>query len=100
MLLDSQSVSGKRNLDSTFKARRAIHVGNVPSDLDKDIWSVYKSSDFAGKVLVACQSRELAYERTNRGAFTVALLKTLVDIGVDKLTYATLFDRMPPLSSR
>ena len=50
-------------------------------------------------LLAACRSQELAYERTSRGVFTVALIKTLKDIGVDKLTYATLFDRMPPLSS-
>ena len=50
-------------------------------------------------LLAACRSQELAYERTMRGVFTVALLKTLMDIGIDNLTYATLFDRMPPLSS-
>ena len=51
-------------------------------------------------LLAACRPLELAYERTSRGVFTVALLKTLVNIGIDKLTYATLFDHwMPPLSS-
>ena len=115
------SGSGTRNiLDPTFKAR-AIDVGNVPSDLDKDIWSVFESSSkprslergtkvhsgFARKglrshiLLAACRSHELAYERTtrSRGVFTMALLETLIDVGIDKLTYATLFSHwMPPLS--
>ena len=106
------SGSGTRNLDPTFKAR-AIVVGNIPSNLDQDIWSAFEwsgrgtvvHSGFARKglrshvLLAACHSQELAYERTSRGVFTVVLLKTLMDIGIDKLTYATLFDRMPPLSS-
>ena len=49
-------------------------------------------------LLAACQSQESAYERTSsqRGVFTLALLDTLIAIGIDKLTYATLFDlRMP-----
>ena len=51
-------------------------------------------------LLAACHSQDFAYERTGRGVFTVALLETLMKIGIDKLTYATLFDvRMPPLSS-
>ena len=51
-------------------------------------------------LLAACRSQELAYERTSRGLFTVALLKTLMDIGIGKLTYASLFDQwMPALSS-
>ena len=51
-------------------------------------------------LLAACRSQELAYERTSRGVFTVALLETLVSIGIDKLTYATLLGQMPLLSSR
>ena len=111
------SGSGTRNPDPTLKARR-IHVGKVPSNLDQNIWSVFESSDvrqrgvvvhsdFARKglrshvLLAACRPQELAYERTSRGVFTVALLETLVKFGIDKLTYATLFHlRMPPLTSR
>jgi hypothetical protein len=104
-------------VDPTFKAR-AIDVEYVPSesDLDQDIWIDFESfkdsgrgtkvhSGFAHKglrshvLLAACHSEELAYERTSRGVFTMTLLKTLVDIGIDKLSYATLFERMPPLSS-
>jgi hypothetical protein len=101
-------------LDPTFKAR-TIDVGNIPSDLDQDVWIEFESSGRGTRVhsgfahqglrshilLAACHSQELAYERTSRGVFTVALLKTLVHNGIDKLTYATLFDpsRMPPLSS-
>ena len=108
--------SGSGTRDPTFRAR-AIKVGNIPSNLDQDIWTrshgVFECSErgtevdsgFARKglrshvLLAACRSQELAYERTDRGLFTVALLKTLMDIGIDKLTYATLFDRMPFLSS-
>ena len=52
-------------------------------------------------LLAACRSHELAYEetKTRRGVFTEALLKTLEDIGIDELTYATLINHMPPLSS-
>jgi hypothetical protein len=50
-------------------------------------------------LLAACRSQELAYERTSRGVFTVALLETLVNIGIGKLTYATLLGGMPPLYS-
>ena len=97
---------------------RGVDIRNVPPNLDKDIWSVFESSNdqleergtkihsgFARRglrshvLLAASRSQELAYERTSRGVFTVALLKTLVDIGIDKLTYASLFDRMPALSS-
>jgi hypothetical protein len=99
-----------------FKAR-AIDVGNVPSNLDQDILSVFESSKvvkhgsvvhsgFARQIfrshilLAACRSQEFAYERTSR-VFPVALLKALVDIGIDKMVYVTLFDlRMPPLFSR
>ena len=50
-------------------------------------------------LLAACHSQEFAYEQRIRGVFTVALLDTLVDIGIDELTYATLFDLyMPRLS--
>ena len=95
----------------------AIDVGNIPSDLDQDIWIDFETSNnpergtevhsgFACKglrshvLLAACHSQEKAYERTSRGVFTVALLKTLVEVGIDKLTYATLFNHwMPPLSS-
>ena len=51
-------------------------------------------------LLAACSPLEFAYERASRGVFTVALRKTLVDIGIDRLTYATLLSQMPPLSSR
>jgi hypothetical protein len=106
-------------VDPAFKAR-AIDVKYVPSDLDQDIWIGFESSKDSGLysgrgtevlsssarkglrshvLLAACHSQELAYERTSRGVFTVALLETLMKIGIDKLTYATLLDRMPPLSS-
>lgn len=50
-------------------------------------------------LLAACGSDELAYENTKirRGAFTTALMQTLIAAGVDKLTYMGLMDRLPTL---
>jgi hypothetical protein len=110
------SGSGSRNLqvqvhlDPSFKAR-GIYVEDVPSDIDQDIWSDFVErgveipSGFVRKglrshvLLAACHSEKSAYERTSRGLFTVALIDTLADIGIDNLTYTTLLDQMPPLSS-
>ena len=50
-------------------------------------------------LLAACHSQGSAYERTSRGLFTVALLDTLVDCGINNLTYATLLSQMPRLSN-
>ena len=49
-------------------------------------------------LLAACHSQESAYERLSslRGVFTKALLETFKKIGIDKLTYATLFDLQMP----
>ena len=115
----SSSLTRNKNqkvLDPSYKARAIDIGGKVPPDLDKEIWSVFESSDERASnfqlesgfvrglrshlLLAACHSRHLAYERMGRGVFTVALLKILMDIGINKLTYASLFDRwMPPLSS-
>ena len=113
------SGSGSRNLqvqvqvlDPSYKARGLdVELEDVPSDLDEDIWfdfverGVEIPSGFVRKglrshvLLAACHSEKSAYERTSRGVFTVALIDTLADIGIDNLTYATLLDQMPPLSS-
>lgn len=91
---------------------RAIDFGKIPSSLDQDIWNDFGSSgtrvysDFARNrnvlqshvLLAACRSEELAFERTNGGLFTNALLKTLKDTGIDKLTYASLLNKMPTLA--
>ena len=91
-------------LNLNLKARRVPgHVRNFPPNLDKDIWGVVESSrappkDRGTKVhssfvrsglrshvlLAACGSQKLAYEQmsTGRGVFTVALLKTLMNIGI------------------
>ena len=82
---------------------RGIDVGNVPSDLDEGIWSsrgieVHSGAARKGLIshvlLAASRSQGSAFERV----FTVALLKILVGIGIDRLTYTTLFDRILPLS--
>ena len=93
---------------------RTIGLGTIRSGLDQDICIDFESSEglergikiqsgFARKsyrshvLLAACHSEDLAVERTSRGLFTDALLKTLKHIGIDKLKYTTLLDRMPPL---
>ena len=54
---------------------------------------------YRSRGLAACHLQKLAYERTSRGGFTVALLK-VVDIKIDNLTYATLLGQMPCLPSQ
>ena len=112
------SGSGSRNLqvqgqvlDPSYRARGLdCQLKNVPSDLDKDIFDFVERgvkipSGFVRKglrshiLLAACESEKLAYERMNRGVFTVALIDTLADIGIDNLTYTSVLDMMPHLSS-
>ncbi|KAF8607150.1 hypothetical protein BDV93DRAFT_603802 [Ceratobasidium sp. AG-I] len=45
----------------------------------------------------ACGSDENAYEEDGRGVFTVALLKTLRESGIDKITYRNLLTSLPML---
>ena len=92
-------------------------MGDIPSDLDQDIWSSFETSrdvergtvvhsGFARNglrshvLLAACGAEGIAYERAGRGLFTVELLKVFEEIGIDKLSYASLFAlRMQPLSN-
>jgi hypothetical protein len=97
-------------LDPSFEAR-GIDVENLSPKLDENIWidfverGVEVPSGFLRKglrshvLLAACHSEKSAYERTSRGVFTVALIDTLADIGINNLTYTTLLGQMPTLSS-
>ena len=89
---------------------------NVPSDLDRDIWKEFESSNGSERgtevnagfthgglrshvLLAACGAEETAFEQKGRGVFTKGLLEALVTLGIDKLTYTGLLQRMPLLSS-
>ena len=107
VILDScHSNSGTRKLES----------GDLTGLTPRNIGGFFKSSDSEARGLVgraieaksgfaldshvllaACHSTEKAFERTGRGLFTDALLKTLKFIGIDKLKYNTLLNQMPLL---
>ena len=93
---------------------RGVNVGNIPSDLDRDVWVGFESSKVSGRgtevnadfahgglrshvLLAACGSEESALERSSRGLFTQKLLDALTTFEIDKLTYAGLLQRMPRL---
>ncbi|EDR13903.1 uncharacterized protein LACBIDRAFT_321574 [Laccaria bicolor S238N-H82] len=80
---------------------------SIPKDLDRDIWSTasgsrgsstapeYTRSGLANHVLLAaCTQKEKARDAVNGGPFTQAFLPTLKSVGADKLTYASLLERM------
>jgi hypothetical protein len=48
-------------------------------------------------LLAACGAKEVAWEKEGRGAFTVAILKVLRDIGVENVTYNGLMGALPPI---
>jgi len=48
-------------------------------------------------LLAACDVKENAWETGRRGAFTTALLETLVATGADKVTYIGIMERLPIL---
>ena len=106
------SGSGTRN--SSYKDPtelvRGIDVGHsIPSDLDRDIWddslergAVVNASFTHGGLrshvlLAACGSEENAIEHKSRGMFTQRLLEVLTTFEIEKLTYASLLQRMPRL---
>ena len=111
------SGSGTRNYKDPTELARGIDIGNIPSDLDRDIWIDFESSKISGRgtevnagfthgglrshvLLAACGSEESAIERNGRGLFTQRLLDALMTFEIDKLTYAGLLQRMPRLPSR
>ena len=85
---------------------------DVPSDLDRDIWSGPKGKPKPGvaiapgfqyhglrshMLLSACGAKELAYEYQGMGVFTAALLKVLVGAVTREITYTTLLQLLPSL---
>ncbi|KIM25362.1 hypothetical protein M408DRAFT_26347 [Serendipita vermifera MAFF 305830] len=89
---------------------RGVNVAiEIPPNLDSDIWGGQRGTTIEPKflksglsshvLLAACGSQETAKENLNRtgGVFTTALLDTLVSVGVDKLTYTELIQRLPTL---
>ena len=108
------SGSGTRNDSDPTELVRGIDVANVPSDLDRDVWKDFESSNGSERgtvvnasfthsglrshvLLAACDAEESALERKSRGLFTQGLLRVLMAIGIDKLTYADLLQQMPHL---
>ncbi|KAH7923100.1 hypothetical protein BV22DRAFT_1130887 [Leucogyrophana mollusca] len=98
---------------------RGIKIKEAPADdLDQHIWEVVErreaengypiafSTDSAQSgrlshvLLAACGADELAREENGRGVFTLALIEALKRFGADKLTYAELLQRLPPLSAQ
>ena len=96
---------------------RGIDTGNVPPDLDRDVWINFESLKVSERgtevnagfthgglrshvLLAACGSEESAIEQKSRGVFTQKLLDALTTFEIEKLTYAGLLQRMPRLPSR
>ena len=108
------SGSGTRSYKEPTELVRGIDAGHVPSDLDRDFWIDFESSQSSGRgtevnagfaqhglrshvLLAACGSEELALEYKSRGLFTQRLLEALTTFEIDKLTYTGLIQRMPRL---
>ncbi|KAF8584894.1 hypothetical protein K439DRAFT_1633170 [Ramaria rubella] len=107
--------SGTRDNQNDRTPRTVKLPHSLPKDLDLDIVlepefeqggraintpTVFLTSNLRSHILLAaCGSEELAYEnkKLGRGAFTTALIETLLNVGVDKLTYTGLMDRLPNL---
>ena len=114
MILDCcHSGSGTQNYKDPTELIRGINVGNVPSDLDQDIWMGFEGSERGTEVvaasfpfsrfrshvlLAACGTDESTIEQRGRGLFTQALLDAFMTFEIDKLTYTDLLQRMPHLS--
>lgn len=84
-----------------------------PSDIDHDLLTAEPATrgsstaaGFARKgleshvLLAACTQKEQAREQSGRGNFTKAILQTIEAIGADKLTYASLLERMDKIPAQ
>ncbi|KIM25370.1 hypothetical protein M408DRAFT_26358 [Serendipita vermifera MAFF 305830] len=102
--------SGSLTRGERSRLVRGVNLAiNIPSDLDKDIWGgtrgtviepkFLKSGLSSHVLLAACGAQETAKENLSGtgGVFTTALLDTLVSVGVEKLTYTDLIQRLPSL---
>lgn len=109
VIFDScNSGSGTRKSKTDEGTVRGASLANPPPpDIDHDLLGTHFGArgsrtvpGFARKglsshvLLAACNQKEEAQERLGRGRFSKALMHALVDVGVDKLTYASLLDRM------
>ncbi|KAF8607147.1 hypothetical protein BDV93DRAFT_467797 [Ceratobasidium sp. AG-I] len=107
---------GDENSGTGRLARSADVDIDIPVDIDADILSPKygskpdprrQGSHHPGPLLcldqsshvfyAACGSNEEAYEEDGRGVFTVALMKTLRESGIDKITYRNLLTSLPML---
>jgi hypothetical protein len=95
--------------ETTRKARFAEIPNDVPSELDRHIWSeknkpgvaIAPGFQYHGLrshiLLAACGAKELAYEDQGMGVFTTELLKLLSKAGTRDITYANLLQLLPNL---
>ncbi|KIJ36099.1 hypothetical protein M422DRAFT_261646 [Sphaerobolus stellatus SS14] len=102
------SGGGARNETDDEELVRSVDIDvTVPADLDKSIWSgddTHRGISFpegflhrglnSHVLLAACGAKESAYERRGRGNFTQALLKLLKTVSAEKLTYASVLQKM------
>ena len=81
-----------------------------PADIDQDLLGTDSAARGFGTaagfarqglgshvLLAACTQKESAIEESRRGRFTRAILETIKAVGADKLTYASLLERMDKL---
>ena len=109
MILDCcHSGSGTRKGTADEITVRGMTITeSPPSDIDHDLLTAEPATrgsstaaGFARKglnshvLLAACTQKEHAREQSGRGNFTKAILQTIEAIGADKLTYASLLERM------
>ncbi|KAA1472264.1 hypothetical protein DENSPDRAFT_170741 [Dentipellis sp. KUC8613] len=109
--------SGSGTREDEFDPDRLVRgietVAEIPTDLDRDIWSnstgdrlAKVASGFAHTGLrshvlfAACSAEETAKEEDRRGVFTKALLEALRMYGADKVTYKDLAQRIPLLPAQ
>ncbi|CAE6493584.1 unnamed protein product [Rhizoctonia solani] len=112
------SASATRLPDNATRQPRSAKVSmEIPDNIDEDIIlssglivDTYAAPDNARSIdlpfytnhtshihLAACGDEEKAWEEKDRGAFTVALLKSIRAHGVDKITYHNLMISLPNL---
>lgn len=113
----ASSNRGGDEQDGTGRLARSADIEiEVPANIDADILSSKFNHKIQGSGdsrhpepllytdqsshihFAACGSDEKAWEEEGRGAFTVALLKTIRASGIDKITYRNLMTALPMLS--
>jgi hypothetical protein len=100
-------------MEAKYQSGRYVHpsmLSPLTSDMDADILIKYGNTreqivanEFTYQdlhlpvLLTACGSDEVAYETDGAGDFTAAFLKTLIQYGVDRVTYWDCICRLPIL---